>query len=129
VFGLPIALIADVGHAMAQTISARLAGAPMDEILLSAEMPRTLYTNNAFPPQTHIMLSLDGPVFSLVSFVLSLLWRSLAPRRSLSRELAEISLVSHSIILLGSVTPLPMVDISLRILCWRNSDSGVYTSF
>src|SRR5512146_1889019 len=52
---LPVALLADIGHAMAHTISARLAGAPMDEILLSAEMPRTLYNNNDVPPQIHIL--------------------------------------------------------------------------
>ena len=43
-----LATIADVGHAMAHTISARLAGAPMDEILLSSGMPRTLYRDNRF---------------------------------------------------------------------------------
>ncbi len=81
---LPVALFADVGHAMAHTVSARLAGAPMDEILLSGEMPRTLYENNDVPPQVHITRSLGGPIFSLVCFILSLLWRSLSPRKSMS---------------------------------------------
>ena len=120
---LPVALFADVGHAMAHTVSARLAGAPMDEILLSAEMPRTLYENNDVLPQVHILRSLGGPVFSLICVILSLLWRGLSPRKSISRELAEISLFGHSFILLGSVVPLPMVDGGI-ILKWRLVQSG-----
>jgi hypothetical protein len=120
---LPVALAADVGHAMAHTISARLAGAPMDEILLSAEMPRTLYKNNHVLPPVHILRSLGGPIFSLLCVTLSLLWRSLSPHKSISRELAETSLVGHSFILLGSVAPLPMVDGGI-ILKWRLVEAG-----
>lgn len=47
----PVALVADVGHALAHTVSARMSGAPMDEILLYSGMPRTLYRNNAVPPR------------------------------------------------------------------------------
>jgi hypothetical protein len=120
---LPVALFADIGHAMAHTVSARLAGAPMDEILLAAEIPRTLYKNNQVPPQVHIMRSLGGPIFSLACFTLSVLWRSLSPRASLSRELAEISLVGHGDILLGSVAPLPMVDGGI-MLKWQLVRAG-----
>jgi deazaflavin-dependent oxidoreductase (nitroreductase family) len=120
---LPVALIADIGHAMAHTISARLADAPMDEILLSAEMPRTLYENNNVPPHVHILRSLGGPIFSLICFILSLLWRNLSPRKSISRELAETSAVGHGFILLGSVAPLPMVDGGI-ILKWRLIQAG-----
>ncbi len=120
---LPVALFADVGHAMSHTVSARMAGAPMDEILLSSEMPRTLYDNNNVVPSVHIMRSLGGPIFSLICFILSLLWRSLSPRKSISRELAEISLVGHGFILLGSVAPLPMVDGGI-ILKWRLVQAG-----
>jgi hypothetical protein len=59
---------------MPHTISARLAGAPMDEILLSSGMPRALYRNNKVLPQTHIHRSLGGPIFSLIGSWLSLLW-------------------------------------------------------
>jgi hypothetical protein len=120
---LPVALFADIGHAMAHTISARLADAPMDEILLSAEMPRTLYENNQVPPQVHILRSLGGPIFSLTCLTLSLLWRSLSPRKSISRELAETSLVGHGFILLGSIVPLPMVDGGI-ILKWKLVEAG-----
>jgi hypothetical protein len=120
---MPIALFADIGHAMAHTISARLAGAPTDEILLSSGMPRTLYQNNDVPPQTHIRRSLGGPIFSLTGFTLSLLWRQLSPLGSLSRDLAEASLAGHSFILLGSVAPLPMVDGGI-ILKWKLVEAG-----
>jgi hypothetical protein len=120
---MPVALLADIGHAMAHTISARLAGAPMDEILLSAQMPRTLYQNNAVPPQVHILRSLGGPVFSLISAALSLFWRSQAARGSVSRELAEISLFGHSFILFASLVPLPMVD-GGTILKWQLVKAG-----
>lgn len=58
-------LIADLGHATAHTFSARLAGAPVDEILISPEMPRTLYENNDLPPNTHRLRALGGPIFSI----------------------------------------------------------------
>jgi len=125
-FGLaamPVALIADAGHAMAHTISARLAGAPMDELLLSSGMPRTLYQNNDVPPETHIARSLGGPVFSVVCFVVSLLWWRILPQGSLGRDLAGVSLASHSVILIGSVAPLPMVD-GGTILKWELVEAG-----
>jgi hypothetical protein len=120
---MPVAFLADVGHAMAHTVSARLAGAPMDEILLSSGMPRTLYENNNVSPQTHIRRSLGGPIFSLIGFTLSLLWRRISPRGSLSRDLAEASLAGHSFILLGSLAPLPMVDGGI-ILKWKLVEAG-----
>jgi hypothetical protein len=120
---MPFAFLADVGHAMAHTVSARLAGAPMDEILLSSGMPRTLYQDNAVPPQTHIRRSLGGPIFSLIGFTLSLLWWRVSPRGSLRHDLAEASLAGHSFILLGSLAPLPMVDGGI-ILKWKLVEAG-----
>jgi hypothetical protein len=120
---MPVALFADLGHAMAHSVSARLAGAPMDEILLSSGMPRTLYRNNAVPPQTHIRRSLGGPIFSLISFTFSLLWRRTSSPGTLSRDLADASLAGHSFILLGSLTPLPMVDGGI-ILKWKLVEAG-----
>lgn len=120
---MPLALAADIGHAMAHTISARLAGAPMAEILLSAGMPRTLYQNNAVPPQIHIQRSLGGPIFSLICSVFSLMWWHNTAPESTSHELAEVSLVGHSFILLGSMAPLPMVD-GGTILKWKLVEAG-----
>lgn len=120
---MPVALFADIGHAMAHTVSARLAKAPMDEILLSSGMPRTLYRNNSVPPHTHILRSLGGPFFSLIGFTVSLLWWRLSRHGSLSHDLAEASLACHSFILLGSVAPLPMVDGGI-ILKWKLVEAG-----
>ena len=120
---MPVALFADIGHAMAHTISARLAGAPMDEIFLSSGMPRTLYENNNVPPKVHIQRSLGGPIFSLIGFTLSLLWRRISLPGSLSRELADASLAGHSFILLGSIAPLPVVDGGI-ILKWKLVEAG-----
>lgn len=120
---MPVALFADIGHAMAHTISARLADAPMDEILLSSEMPRTLYQNNEVPPRTHIARSLGGPVFSLIAALISLLWRSLSPKGSLSRDLADVSLAGHSFITVASMAPLPMVD-GGTIMKWKMVEAG-----
>jgi len=121
-----VALPADIGHAMAHTISARLAGAPMDEILLSSGMPRTFYRNNDVPPQTHIRRSLGGPIFSLICSMLSILWRRLSPHGSLSHDLAEASLAGHSMILLGSIAPVPVVD-GGTILKWKLVEAGQST--
>lgn len=120
---IPVALFADIGHAMEHNISARLAGAPMDEILLSSGMPRTLYLNNAVPPQIHIERSLGGPIFSLIGFTLSLLWRRISPHGSLGHDLAEASLAGHSFIQVGSLAPLPMVDSGI-ILKWELVEVG-----
>ena len=120
---MPVAVVADVGHALAHTVSARMAGAPMDEVLLYAGMPRTLYRNNAVPPQTHIGRALGGPVFSLTAALLSLLWWRRSRRGSTSHELAEASLAAHSFILLGSLTPLPVVDGGV-ILKWKLVEAG-----
>lgn len=120
---MPVALFADVGHAMAHTVSARLAGAPMDEILLSSGMPRTLYRDNAVQPKIHVQRSLGGPIFSFASSMISLLWWRSAPRGSLSNDLASLSLFGHSFIFLGSLAPLPMVD-GGTILKWKLVEAG-----
>jgi hypothetical protein len=120
---MPIALFADIGHAMAHTVSARLAGAPMDEISLSSGMPRTLYLDNTVPAEIHIQRSLGGPIFSLVCSALSLLWWRGSPRGSLSHDFAQASLFGHGFILLGSLVPLPIVDGGV-ILRWKLVEAG-----
>ena len=120
---LPLAFLADIGHAMAHTESAKRAGAPMDEILLSADMPRTLYENNDVPPRTHITRASGGPIYSAIGLTISLLWRSFSPPTSLSRELADISSFYHGAIFFGSLIPLPIVD-GGTILKWTLVEQG-----
>lgn len=114
---------ADVGHAFAHTLSARAARAPVDQIRLTAGMPRTLYFDETVPPRTHILRALGGPLFSALGFVLSLVLRSLLPRNSIGREVADWSSTGHGLIFAGSLAPLPIVD-GGSILKWSLVESG-----
>ncbi len=121
--GLPFPFLADVGHALAHTESAKRAGAPMDQVLLSLDMPRTLYNNNDVAPAIHRQRSLGGPIYSAASFLGSLLWRALSAPDSLSRELADVACLSHGFILTGALIPLPIVDGGV-ILKWTLVEQG-----
>ena len=116
-------ILSDVGHAFAHTISARFAGAPMDEIELSSGMPRTIYHEDHVPPRVHRMRALGGPLFSVLGLGISLLVRSLVPRHSIAREVADWSSVGHGLILTGSLAPLPIVD-GGSLLKWTLVDRG-----
>jgi hypothetical protein len=115
-------LAADVGHAMAHIFSARYAGAPMDEILLSEGMPRTIYHDDEVPPHAHRLRALGGPIYSALGLLVSLGLRALMPRDSLAREVAGWSCLGHSFIL-GSLAPLPFVD-GGAILKWTLVERG-----
>ena len=116
-------VLSDVGHALAHTVSARIAGAPMDEIELSSGMPRTIYHDNDVSPRAHRMRALGGPLFSALGLVISLLVRAIVPRDSMAREVANWSSVGHGLILTGSLAPLPIVD-GGSILKWTLVDRG-----
>lgn len=105
-----VLLSADVGHAMAHIVSARCAGAPMDEILVSSGMPRTLYRDNDVPPRVHRLRALGGPIFNALGLLVSLVLRALTPRGSAMRDLTDASCLGHGFLLLGSLAPLPFVD-------------------
>ena len=116
-------IVADVGHALAHSISARAASAPMDKIYLTSGMPRTVYYDHAVSPRAHILRALGGPLYSALGFVLSLAVRSLLPSKSTSREVAGWSCIGHGLILAGSLAPLPIVD-GGSILKWTLVESG-----
>jgi len=118
-----VLIAADVGHALAHSISARAAGAPMDKIDLTSGMPRTVYYDQAVPPRTHILRALGGPLYSALGLVLSLVARSLLPRDSAAREVAGWSSIGHGLIFAGSLAPLPIVD-GGSILKWTLVESG-----
>jgi len=103
-------LPADFGHALAHIFSARYAGAPMDEILLSAGMPRTLYWNNEVSPDVHRMRAMGGPIFNVLGLLLSGVIYGIVSGNPIIRELAAWSVVGHGLILLAALLPLPMVD-------------------
>lgn len=108
--GMVLGMLVDVGHACAHTIGARLAHAPMDVVLLGADMPRTLYWNNDVAPRAHIMRSLGGPVYSGIGLLLGLVWLWLVPEGTAVRYLGEIWTVGHGFIFLAVFAPLPIVD-------------------
>ncbi len=119
-----VALIsADLGHAMAHIVSARSAGAPVDEIVVSEGMPRTVYHDDAVAPRVHRWRALGGPIYSAVGLLVSLGLRTRAPRGSTLRELASWSCLGHGFILGGSLAPLPFVD-GGSLLKWTLVERG-----
>jgi hypothetical protein len=103
-------LAADLGHAMAHIVSARMAGAPMDRIELSSGMPRTLYLEDDVPPDIHRQRALGGPIFNACGLAASLTLHGLTPRDSVTHEVSGWSSLGHGLLLVGSLAPLPMVD-------------------
>lgn len=107
---LVVLLPADFGHACAHIASARYAGAPMDELRISASMPRTLYWDNDVSPDAHRLRALGGPAFNALGCLLSLATYRAASRHPVARELAGWSALGHGFILIMSLMPVPVVD-------------------
>jgi hypothetical protein len=105
-------LVAECGHPVAHIFSARYAGAPMDELQISAGggMPRTLYWKNEVSPNVHRLRAIGGPLFNLLGLLLSLVISAAAPGNSVVWELAAWSAGGHGLLLLMSLAPVPMVD-------------------
>lgn len=116
-------LIVEFGHDLAHIFSARYAGAPMDEILISADMPRTLYSNNNVSPSVHRMRALGGPIFNLMGLLLSLAIYGIASSNSIIKELAGWWALGHGLQLIMSLAPLPPVD-GGTILKWTLVERG-----
>jgi hypothetical protein len=110
-------LVAEYGHPLAHIFSARFAGAPMDEILISLDMARTLYLNNDVLPRVHRMRALGGPIFNLIGLLLSLGIYAVASGNPIATELAGWSALGHGLLLTMSLFPLPPVDGGI-ILKW-----------
>lgn len=103
-------LAVDLGHALAHIFSARYAGAPMDEILISPGMPRTLYRDNEVSPDAHRLRALGGPIFNAFGLLLSVAIYRVASSKPITRELAAWSAVGNGLQLIASLSPLPVVD-------------------
>jgi hypothetical protein len=123
-FAMLLLLIADVGHAVGHILSARRTGAPMQEILVSSGMPRTIYSDTDISPSAHIMRALGGPVFSAIGLLLSLVTVALASSIPIAYELALWSTVGHGFIFVGCLLPLPIVD-GGSILKWSLVRTGM----
>jgi hypothetical protein len=102
--------VAELGHPVAHILSARLAHAPMDEILISEGMARTLYANNDVPPSAHRLRAAGGPAFNALGLALSAAVYRVAPPGSIVGELAAWSAFGHGLLFVLSLVPLPMVD-------------------
>ena len=98
------------GHACAHTVGAKMANAPMDTVLLGADMPRTLYANQDVPPCAHIMRSLGGPVYSAIGLVIGIICLVLTPTTGALHYLAEVWALVNGFIFLAIFAPLPFVD-------------------
>ena len=116
-------LFAEYGHPLAHIFSARYAGAPMDEILISLDMARTLYSNNDVLPKAHRMRALGGPIFNLIGLLLSLAIYAVASGNPIAAELAGWSALGHGLLLIMSLSPLPPVD-GGTILKWTLVERG-----
>ena len=102
--------LSDFGHPLGHIFSARYAGAPMDEISISGDMPRTLYRNNDVAANVHRMRALGGPIFNVICLLLSMAIFQVASGHSIVREWMGWSSVGQAFILTMSLLPLPMVD-------------------
>jgi hypothetical protein len=103
-------LVVEFGHPLAHIFSARFAGAPMDEVRIAADMPRTLYKDNDVAPNTHRMRALGGPIFNVIGLLLSIaIFETVSPN-SIVREWMAWSAVGHGLLLIMSLVPLPPVD-------------------
>lgn len=105
-------LVVEVGHALAHIFSARVARAPMDELLLwpSGGMPRTLYWNNEVSPDAHRIRASGGPLFNTIGLLLSAGVYAIASGHAIARELAAWSAGGHGLLLILSLLPVPIVD-------------------
>lgn len=105
-----LGMLADVGHACAHTIGAKMAHAPTAAILLGGDMPRTLYPDERVRPGQHIARSMGGPLYSWIGFGIGLLALRLTAPQTAARYLAEIWTVASAWIGVASLAPLPVVD-------------------
>lgn len=101
---------AEFGHPFAHLLSARYAGAPMDELLIADGMPRTLYWNNAVSPDAHRLRALGGLIFNFLGLLVSAAVFAIALGHPVARELAAWSALGHGLLLIMSLFPVPMVD-------------------
>jgi len=120
---MDLLLFADFGHALAHIFSARHAKAPMNEILIAGDMPRTIYFDSDVTPRVHRMRALGGPIFSASCLLISVGVYTIAPDNSILRELAAWSIACHSFIFFAGLLPLRIVD-GGTILKWTLVEHG-----
>jgi hypothetical protein len=118
-----VLLFAELGHPLGHIFSARHAGAPMDEIIITADMPRTIYKDNNVAPKAHRMRALGGILYNLAGLLISLAIFAVSPHSSLLHEVMTWSALGHGMLILMSLMPVPMID-GGSILKWTLVDRG-----
>lgn len=100
------------GHNMAHIVSAKIADAPMDEMLIYGGMPRVQFFINdeRITPRQHRLRALGGPTFNAAQLVLGLLLRALTRPGTLLREAANTLTLSNAFLATAAWTPVPGLD-------------------
>ena len=103
-------LSVEFGHPLAHIFSARMAKAPMDEIVLAADMPRTIYWNNNVSPNAHRLRAAGGLIYNFLGILVFLGIYFIFPNKPLVREIAGWTAAAHGLLLVMSIMPVPIVD-------------------
>ncbi|MEE8121141.1 MAG: hypothetical protein V3T55_06400 [Anaerolineales bacterium] len=125
-FTMPAVLGSEWGHNLAHAAAARWIGKPMDAIRISWGMPLCVYydiNDDSVTPRQHIFRALGGPLFSFTLLVISSAIRRFSPKDSLSREVADVSVVTNAFLSTVSLLPIPGID-GGPILKWSLVDRG-----
>lgn len=116
-------LLATFTHSLGHIHSSRYAKAPMDQLHLSAPMPRTVYYNNNVPPRAHRMRAIGGWIGSTITLVVVLLLRAFTAPGTVLRQFLNVVSAFQALIGFGSLAPLPFID-GGTLLKWTLVERG-----
>lgn len=109
--------ITTVFHAFGHILSGKLAGSPMDELLMATTRDVNIYhgDQSAIPGRVHLMRSLGGPVFNLIAAgVFWLIAPGVGP--GLASAVIASLISTNAFFGLGGLLPIPSVD---GFVIWR----------
>ena len=99
---------ADLIHVAGHIVSSRIVDAPMEYVRWGI-FATNGYSKHDVSPRQHIGRSLGGPIASaMAAIVYWLTWRTLG--RTLLGQIALIACIQNTVIALGSLAPLPIID-------------------
>lgn len=123
---MPVVLGSEWGHNLAHAAAAHWIGKPMDAIRIAWGMPLCVYydiNDASVTPRQHILRAVGGPLFNFILLLVSIAVRRLTPRKSLAREVANISAATNAFLSTVSLLPIPGID-GGPILKWSLVDRG-----
>ena len=109
-FGLIAYGLADLAHVVGHILSAKYAGAPMDQCHLSVPFPRTLYFDDDVSPLAHQLRAIGGPTASGLLSLLSLCGYLRVAPGSAGAEFYTILAGMNGVLGIGSLFPLNQID-------------------